>query len=119
DGTAEGELPTLRTLETPAQLLEQRAASLAGALGSNVPALEVDVTPSVARSGGGTLPTYEISSFAVRLGGTDAEVLAAHLRASDPPVIGRVHEGRVWLDVRTLLPGEEEAVIEAVRNARG
>jgi L-seryl-tRNA(Ser) seleniumtransferase len=88
-------------------------------LESSVPGLEVDVAPSVARSGGGTLPTYEIPSFAVRLGGTDAEALAADLRSSDPPVIGRVRDKRLWLDVRTLLPGDEEAVIGAVRNARG
>jgi L-seryl-tRNA(Ser) seleniumtransferase len=76
------------------------------------------VTPSVARSGGGTLPTHEIPSFAVTLGGTDPEALAGDLRSADPPVVGRVREGRLWLDVRTLLPGDEEAVIGAVRGAR-
>ena len=83
------------------------------------PGLEVDVAASVARSGGGTLPTYEIPSFAVRLGGTEAENLAETLRSCDPPVVGRVREGRVWLDARTLLPGDEEAVAAAVRDARG
>ena len=119
DGTAQEDLPTLRMIKTPVHLVEQRAASLAGALRSIIPALEVDVAPSVARSGGGTLPAYEIPSFAVRLGGTDAEALAGDLRSADPPVIGRVREGRLWLDVRTLLPGDEEAVIGAVRHARG
>jgi L-seryl-tRNA(Ser) seleniumtransferase len=119
DGTAEEDLPTLRTIKTPVQQVEQRAISLAGALESSVPGLEIDVAPSMARSGGGTLPTYEIPSFAVRLGGTDAEALAADLRSSDPHVIGRVREERLWLDVRTLLPGDEEAVVGAVRNTRG
>jgi L-seryl-tRNA(Ser) seleniumtransferase len=41
------------------------------------------------------------------------------LRSCDPPVVGRVREGRVWLDARTLLPGDEEAVAAAVRDARG
>jgi L-seryl-tRNA(Ser) seleniumtransferase len=41
------------------------------------------------------------------------------LRSSEPPVIGRVREERLWLDVRTLLPGDEEAVIEALRDAHG
>jgi len=119
DGTAQEDLPTLRMIKTPVHLVEQRAASLAGALRSIIPALEVDVAPSVARSGGGTLPAYEIPSFAVRLGGTDAEALAGDLRSADPPMIGRVREGRLWLDVRTLLPGDEEAVIGAVRHDRG
>ena len=119
DGTAEQDLPTLRMIRSPAPEMEDRATHLAENLRRSVPGLEVDVTPSVARSGGGTLPTYEIPSFAVRLGGTDPEALAEELRSGDPPVIGRVREGRLWLDVRTLLPGEEEAVIGAIRDANG
>src|SRR5215208_6070640 len=118
DGTAEHDLPTLRMLRTPVPEMEERATHLAENLRRNTPGLEVDVTPSVARSGGGTLPTHEIPSFAVRLGGTDPEALAGDLRSGEPPVIGRVHEGRLWLDVRTLLPGDEEAVIGALRDAR-
>jgi L-seryl-tRNA(Ser) seleniumtransferase len=118
-GTAEQDLPTLRMIRAPVSEVEERATDLAEDLRRNVPGLEVDVTPSVARSGGGTLPTYEIHSFAVRLGGTDPEALAEKLRSSGPPVIGRVREGRLWLDVRTLLPGDEEAVIGALRDAHG
>jgi L-seryl-tRNA(Ser) seleniumtransferase len=118
-GTAEQDLPTLRMIQTSVSEMEERATNLAENLRRNVPGLEVDVTPSVARSGGGTLPTYEISSFAVRVGGTDPEALAKKLRSSDPAVVGRVREGRLWLDVRTLLPGDEEAVVGAVRDARG
>jgi L-seryl-tRNA(Ser) seleniumtransferase len=119
DGTAEKDLPTLRLVRTPVSEIEQRADWLAHALRSSAPDLEIDVAPSVARSGGGTLPTYEIPSFAVRLRGTDAEALATDLRSADPPVIGRVREGRLWLDVRTLLPGDEEAVVGALKHARG
>jgi len=119
EGTAEEDLPTLRMLRAPVSEMEERATHLAENLKRNVPGLEVDVTPSVARSGGGTLPTYEIPSFAVRLGGTDPEALAEHLRSADPPVIGRVREGRLWLEVRTLLPGDEEAVIGPLRGANG
>jgi L-seryl-tRNA(Ser) seleniumtransferase len=114
EGTAQSELPTLGMLHAPVQEIEQRTRQLAGELARAAPDLEVDVVPSVARSGGGTLPTYEIPSFAVRLGGADAEVLAERLRGAEPPVVGRVHEGRLWLDVRTLLPGDEEAVVAAV-----
>jgi L-seryl-tRNA(Ser) seleniumtransferase len=119
-GTAEQDLPTLRMVRTLATEMEERATNLAEHLRRNAPeSLEVDVMPSVARSGGGTLPTYEIPSFAVRLGGTDPEALAGELRSSDPAVVGRVREGRLWLDVRTLLPGDEEAVVRAFRNAHG
>jgi L-seryl-tRNA(Ser) seleniumtransferase len=115
---AEHDLPTLRMIRTPVPELEERATNLAENLRRSAPGLEVDVTPSVASSGGGTLPTHEIPSFAVTLGGTDPEALAGDLRSGEPPVIGRVREGRLWLDVRTLLPGEDEALIGAVRDAR-
>ena len=119
EGTAMQELPTLLMLNAPVSEIEARALRLSEEVARAAPDLEVDAAPSVARSGGGTLPTHEIPSFAVRLGGTDAASLARRLRAATPPVVGRVHEGRLWLDARTLLPGDEEAVVSAVRDALG
>jgi L-seryl-tRNA(Ser) seleniumtransferase len=121
EGTAHTEVPTLRMLHAPLPEVEERAGRLAAELARVAPHLEPDAAPSAARSGGGTLPVREIPSFAVRLGasGTDAESLAEKLRRADPPVIGRVHEGRLWLDARTLLPGDEEAVVRAVGDAGG
>ena len=119
EGTAQEELPTLQMLNAPVSEVEERARRLAEEMARVAPDLEVDVAPSVARSGGGTLPAREIPSFAVRLGGTDAESLAGRLRAAKLPVVGRVHERKLWLDARTLLPGDEKAVVEAVRDARG
>jgi L-seryl-tRNA(Ser) seleniumtransferase len=117
EGTAPEELPTLKMLHAPAQEIKARADRLAGKLARTAPGLAVDVAPSVARSGGGTLPLYEIPSYAVRLGGDDA--LAGKLRSADPPVVGRVGEGRLWLDVRTLLEGDEEAILSAVEASLG
>ncbi len=119
EGRAQEELPTLRMLHAQASEVEERAGQLADELARVAPELEVDVAPSVARSGGGTLPTGEIPSFAVRLGCADAGSLAARLRAAELPVVGRVHEGKLWLDARTLVPGDDEAILEAVRLARG
>jgi len=119
EGTAAQDLPTLSMLRASKEEVRQTAEDLAAKLSREVPGLEVDVAPSVARSGGGTLPLYEIPSFAVRLGGREPEALAEGLRASDPPVVGRVHDGRVWLDARTLLPGDDEAIVASVKAAVG
>jgi L-seryl-tRNA(Ser) seleniumtransferase len=119
EGVAREELPTLRMLYAPVSEVEERARRIAEEMAPGAPDLKVDVAPSVARSGGGTLPTREIPSFAVRLGGADADSLAERLRAAEPPVVGRVHDGKLWLDVRTLLPEDEEAVVRALRGARG
>ena len=117
-GTAGEDLPTLYMLHAPASEVEERAVRLAEDLARAVPGVSVDIAPSTARSGGGTLPIYEIPSYAVRVGAEgDGEMLARRLRASDPPVVGRVYEGRLWLAARTLLPGDEKAVREAVVEA--
>jgi L-seryl-tRNA(Ser) seleniumtransferase len=117
EGNAREELPTLKMLHAPAQEIKARADRLAGKLCRIAPGLAVDVVPSVVRSGGGTLPLYEVPSYAVRLAGDDA--LAGKLRAANPPVVGRVGEGRLWLDVRTLLQGDEEAILSAVEASLG
>jgi L-seryl-tRNA(Ser) seleniumtransferase len=116
EGTAKEELPTLKMLHAPDEEVKGRADLLAERLVQTAPNLVVDVAPSVARSGGGTLPLYEIPSYAVRLVDEtgDADALAEKLRSTDPPVVGRVGEGRLWLDVRTLLDEDEEAVLNAV-----
>jgi L-seryl-tRNA(Ser) seleniumtransferase len=116
EGTAWEELPTLKMLYAPAEEIKARADRLAERLARTTPNLAVDVAPSVARSGGGTLPLCEIPSYAVCLRDEagDAEALAEKLRSANPPVVGRVGEGRLWLDVRTLLEGDEEAILNAV-----
>jgi L-seryl-tRNA(Ser) seleniumtransferase len=116
EGTAEDELPTLKMFRAPAAEIKEKAERLAEAIARVSSALAVDVAPSTARSGGGTLPTFEIPSYAVRLKGEDgAEALAERLRTAETPVVGRVGEGWLWLDARTLLSGDEEAVLEVMR----
>ncbi|QYJ15122.1 L-seryl-tRNA(Sec) selenium transferase [Rubrobacter xylanophilus DSM 9941] len=119
EGTAGEEIPAQRMLREPLERVEARARRLASSVAGMVPGLEVEVVPSVARSGGGTLPGHGIPSCAVRVSGMDPEALAARLRDAEPPVVGRVHEGALLLDARTLLPGDEEAVVEALREAAG
>ena len=119
EGTAQEELPTLKMLHASAEEIEGRAQCLAESLMETTLDLDIKVVPSVARSGGGTLPVFEIPSFAVSLGVPDADARAGRLRSADPPVVGRVREGRLLLDVRTLLPGDEEAVVAAVKGSVG
>jgi L-seryl-tRNA(Ser) seleniumtransferase len=125
EGTAKEVLPTLKMLHAAPEEIKARAERLADRLADRLaeiaPNLAVDVAPSVARSGGGTLPLYEVPSYAVRLidEAADADALAEKLRSADPPVVGRVGEGRLWLDVRTLLDGDEEAILDAVGSSFG
>jgi L-seryl-tRNA(Ser) seleniumtransferase len=87
------ELPVLRAAGESGDVVRARAQRLADRLGGTV-------VPSTARIGGGAVPLLELESYACALDGGDA--LAAALRASDPPVVAVVREGRVLLDCRTL-----------------
>jgi L-seryl-tRNA(Ser) seleniumtransferase len=74
---------------------------------------------SCATVGGGALPLLELEGPAVALAGEHPEALVGSLRDGTPPVIARIHDGRVLLDPRTLGDEEVEVAIRAVRRALG
>ena len=67
--------------------------------------------------GGGALADASLASAGVALDARDAEALSARLRAGEPPVVGRIQEGRLLLDARSVLPAEDEPLLEAVVRA--
>ena len=85
--------------------LRARAERLADGIG--------EIVESTAKVGGGALPLLELPGPAVALPG-DAEALAARLRTADPPVVGRIQDGRLLLDPRTLADDEIELVRAAL-----
>lgn len=109
------EIPVLRMLAADPEALRQRAEGLAGRLAEFGVAAEV--APSVGAVGGGAYPGVELPSFAVKpVVELEPDVLAERLREGATPVVGRVRDGGLWLDVRTVQPGEEAelaAVVEA------
>ena len=73
---------------------------------------------SEGRVGGGTYPGVKLPGFALALDAPNsAEILAMHLRNGDPPVIARIVDKRVLIDLRTVLPGEENDLVRRVRQA--
>lgn len=110
DGAPLTEIPTLRMLAAPPDLLEQRSRELAAAIGA--PAA---VVPSESFAGSGANPARPLPGFAVALPGGDA--LAAALRAGDPPIFARVHDGAVRLEARTLLDVDLPSLADVVRAA--
>jgi len=113
-------IPTLRMLSEPDESLRSRAeelaASLSGALGSEA---VIEVEQATSKVGGGALPLLELDSWVCAVVPTSITVddLAARLRETDPPVIGRIHKERLLLDVRTILSEQTGAVVEALSQA--
>jgi L-seryl-tRNA(Ser) seleniumtransferase len=97
-------------LDADQATLSARANELAAATGG-------EVVPSTARVGGGALPLLELPGPAVAIdpSAAGATQLAARLRARDPAVVGRIQDGRLLLDPRTLTDDEAREVAVAVR----
>jgi L-seryl-tRNA(Ser) seleniumtransferase len=105
------QLPTLRLLVRPAAEIQAQAQRLqpllAGWLGA---AWQVTVAAVMSQIGSGALPVDRLPSAALRLepagsrrgAGRTLEALAAGLRALPVPVVGRVADGALWLDLRCL-----------------
>lgn len=72
------------------------------------------VLPGESAVGGGSLPGSTLPTWLLALDVARPDELLAQLRAAEPPVIARIAEGRVLLDPRTVLPGEEEALLTAL-----
>ena len=92
-------LPALRTLTRPVEEIEAQAHRLA-------PAIEgAEVVTVASRIGSGSLPVERLESRALALsapGGKALEARAAAFRRLPIPVIGRISEGRLLFDLRTL-----------------
>ena len=62
---------------------------------------------------GATLPTVLLAVTGEKL---SADELAARLRAHDPPIIARVEEAQVLLDLRTVFPEQDAEIVRALQH---
>ena len=108
--------PTLNMLARPVAELEERARAIAARAAEAKLALEVHVREDESQVGGGSMPVNPLPSYAlgVKAPKISTDRLAQLLRRNEPPIVGRVHEGEVRLDLRTLLEGEDEVIFEAL-----
>ena len=111
-GEALQKVPVWRMIATPLEALDERAKRWATAIGSG--ATVVDGRSMI---GGGSLPEESLASRLVALQTADVEALARRLRTARTPVVGRIEHDALLLDPRTVQPGEDDALVAAVREA--
>ena len=107
------ELPTLRMLSLTVEELSRRAEGAREILASHLgPAFTIEVVMSEAEIGSGALPAVPLESRALRVTNPvmGAGAIAAMLRRARPPVIGRIKDGAVYLDMRTIEEPERLAI---------
>jgi L-seryl-tRNA(Ser) seleniumtransferase len=115
-GRATQEIPVLRMITMNEKDLARRAESLREQVHSDSE-LRFDVVATMARVGGGAAADAELASFALSVESQNlaADDLLLALRQNDPPIIGRIVENRVLLDVRTIDATEEPTVVAALQ----
>ena len=112
DGLDETQVPARAALLVRPEVLEARARRLSSLL-----SVKHRVVPTESRVGGGSMPLAAPPSWAIALAAGNAAALHEKLRAGEPPVVARIVDDEVWLDVRCLSDTELEAVSRAVANA--
>ncbi len=112
-------IPFLRLLRTPVDQLRKRAVRLVERLSTALPGWQVTVTDSVSYAGGGSLPGNELPSCAIALRHSEVDLaaLAQRLRMGRPAVMGRVHDEKLLLDLRCVMPNEDEQIYATVHQA--
>ena len=103
-------LPTLRWLTRPQEEMDTLAAQIVPLLGQRLgDEFVITVEDAKAQIGSGALPEEDIPSraIAIRNAKVSPEKIAARFRSSDPPILGRIHDGAFLLDLRGILAAEE------------
>jgi L-seryl-tRNA(Ser) seleniumtransferase len=114
-GEATTAIPVWRMIAAPVEEITARAGSWRAALQAN--GVAVELLPGQSTVGGGSLPGETLATTLVTLRGPAPDALVAALRRAAVPVVGRIQDERVVLDPRTVLPGEDEALLGAVIGA--
>lgn len=107
-------IPALRMMRLSRDDIGQRAEGLAARV--MAARLKIEIVDGESVLGGGAAPSAVLPTRVMALSceGLSADELAAQLRGSDPPIIARIEEGHVVLDLRTVFPQQDAAVATAL-----
>src|SRR4029077_7311162 len=109
-------IPALRMMRISADEIRARAEALSKAVG-NPPKLLAGVIHGESVIGGGTAPTSTLPTFLVTITHEtlSADNLLNRLRQNSQPIIARIEEGRVLLDLRAVFTDQDEKIVSAFR----
>jgi L-seryl-tRNA(Ser) seleniumtransferase len=112
------EIPVYRMLTMTVEAIDARARALAASLAA-LEGVEASVIDGASTTGGGSAPESALPTRLVhiRAAGSSAAALDRRLRASDPPVVARIHRDEVVIDLRTVEARDDEALGDRVAAA--
>jgi L-seryl-tRNA(Ser) seleniumtransferase len=103
-------IPTLAMIRMTAEQIRERAERLV----ASVPAVRARIEPGESVIGGGSTPAQSIPTWLIVIEVKDVIEAEKRLRLGDPPVIARIEDDRLLLDLRTVFPEEEGALGRAL-----
>ncbi|HEU4727829.1 MAG TPA: L-seryl-tRNA(Sec) selenium transferase [Kofleriaceae bacterium] len=112
-GDAVERIPIWRAIAASVDEVQRRAAAWQDRLGPGDPRLQV--VDALSPVGGGALPELTLPTRALAVTVAAPGELARALHLADPPVVARVEQDRVLFDPRTVLPADEDAMLDVVR----
>jgi L-seryl-tRNA(Ser) seleniumtransferase len=109
-------IPAVRMMNLSKQQIGERAEAIAGKIQN----LNAELIDGESVIGGGAAPSAVLPTrlLAISCEGLSPDELAGRLRAADPPIIARVEDGRVLLDLRTVFPEQDENVTSVLRTIK-
>lgn len=110
------EIPTLRMLSEPAESILARSERLVSRITDRTTGLDLNVFEGESVIGGGSAPDAKPKTWVIEIGreGRTPEELAESLRMRSVPVIGRISDEKLILDLRTVFEDEEEVLENAI-----
>jgi L-seryl-tRNA(Ser) seleniumtransferase len=107
------QIPALRMISQSSQELRARSERLCGCLDG----LRALVKEGVSVIGGGSTPGQPLQSWLVAIDCANVVEAERRCRLSDPPVVARIEDDRLLLDLRTVFPNEEDHLARVIRAA--
>jgi L-seryl-tRNA(Ser) seleniumtransferase len=107
-------IPFVRMMRLPADEIHKRAEAVRAKIA--VPGMRLEIVAGESLVGGGSAPTSTLPTFllAVTTNSLSADELAARLRRNSPPIVARVEDGRVLLDLRSVFESEDGELVRAL-----
>ena len=114
-------VPVLRMMRLSKGEIARRAEKIVSTVESaqvKSAALKLELLDGESVIGGGAAPSAVLPTRLIALTHSDlsADELSTRLRASTPPIIARVEEGRVLIDLRTVFPEQDEVLVEVLNS---
>jgi L-seryl-tRNA(Ser) seleniumtransferase len=113
---AHGEVPVMQMLSLTPEELAQRAQNVVENLDSSSAKFELIEGESTLGGGAGPTSTFPTTVIAITHPERSAQDIEHQLRSATPPIISRIAEGRVLLDLRTVFNDQLGALLEALKN---